>query len=353
MNKHDLIDKLILFVGCTAISLIKPLGMWHIVPLLFAAISAGLFTVLENTRYKQAVLFSFVLSCLIYPPISAFIPLMAYSSYESRQWYLSAFVLLPFASERDMPLSLRVALLVFSAAALILKHRTTEHEKLRSHYLSLLDMTRSMAREIKEQNKTLTDSQDVKIRLATLNERNRIAREIHDHVGHRLSGAILQIGALLTRNPQDKALFELKETLALSMNSIRSSVHDLHDSSIDLRAQIEDAAIKLTCCRVELEINLQSDPDIKVKYALISAVKEAFSNIARHSGASLVRLLLTEHPAFYQMIISDNGKVAAINTDEGMGLKNISGRVEALRGHFLIRAQNGFEIFITIPKEAL
>jgi signal transduction histidine kinase len=123
-------------------------------------------------------------------------------------------------------------------------------------------------------------------------------------------------------------------------------------SSLDLANQLEQLAAGLTCCRVELNIQVQTEPEIKVKYALIAAVKECFANIAKHSGASLARLTLTEHPAFYQLVISDNGRAASADLTKGIGLKSISERVKALNGHFLIKTLDGFEIFITIPKEA-
>jgi signal transduction histidine kinase len=197
------------------------------------------------------------------------------------------------------------------------------------------------------------EKQDDEIRLARLNERNRIAREIHDHVGHRLSSAFLQIGALLTQSPGQPQLIALRETLNLAMDNIRSSVHNLYESSLDLDDQIEQLAANLTCCRVELNIHMQTDPEPKVKYALVAAIKEAFTNIAKHSDATLARLTLTEHPAFFQMIVSDNGGAASADFERGIGLRSISERVEALNGHFLIRTANGFEVFITIPKEAM
>lgn len=352
MRKYDLADKAVLLVCNAAISILQPLGIWHVVPVLLAAIATGLITFFEDTWHKFGIILLFTVICLFYPPLSAFIPAMLYSAYDSERWYQSGVFLIPIAVNFEMEQPVWLATIVFSAIALMLRHRTLAHEKLRRHYLALLDTTRKMAMEIKGQNKILLDSQDDKIRLATLNERNRISREIHDHVGHRLSGAFLQIGAILTKNPKDESFLELKDTLSLAMESIRKSVHNLYESSIDLASEVESLATKLTCCRVELNINLRTDPDISIKYALISAVKEAFSNIAKHSDANLVKLDLIEHPAFYQMTVSDNGHALLHGFEKGLGLKSISTRVEALSGYFLTRTQNGFEIFITIPKEA-
>lgn len=73
------------------------------------------------------------------------------------------------------------------------------------------------------------------MRLATLNERNRIAREIHDNVGHLLSRSLLQVGALQVVNRDEtvrQGLDTMRDTLSGAMDSIRRSVHDLHDESV-------------------------------------------------------------------------------------------------------------------------
>ncbi|MBT9173259.1 MAG: Sensor histidine kinase DesK [Syntrophomonadaceae bacterium] len=336
MSKHDLTDKAVFFICCTAISLAQPLGVWHIVPVLAGAIAVGLFTYFEALKFRFAVGAAFLIACVFHQPLFPFIPVMVYAAYEPERKFLAPAALLPLAAAGDLAWPLRPAIAILSVIALVQKHRTSRFLKLRGHYLSLLDTTREMAAEIKKQNKLLSEKQDDEIRMARLNERNRIAREIHDHVGHRLSSAFLQIGALLTHSPGQPQLTALKETLNLAMDNIRSSVHNLYESSIDLVEQIEQLAAGLTCCRVELKIHMQSEPDIKVKYALISAVKEAFANIAKHSDASLVRLTLTEHPAFYQLVISDNGRAASADFTKGIGLKSIAERVEALSGHLAI-----------------
>ncbi|MBS3975860.1 MAG: sensor histidine kinase [Syntrophomonadaceae bacterium] len=352
MPKQDLTDKAVFFFCCTVISLVQPLGAWQIVPILAGAVAVGFFTYFEALKSRFVIGAAFLLACVFYQPLCAFIPVMVYSAYENERKFLVSAALIPLVTAVDLAWPLWPAIVMLSSIAIILKHRTAGFSKLRGHYLSLLDTTREMGAEIKNKNKLIMEKQDDEIRLAKLNERNRIAKEIHDHVGHRLSSAFLQIGAMLTQSPGQPQLVALKETLNLAMDNIRNSVHNLYESSLDLESEIAQLADNLSCCRVELIIQMQTDPEIKVKFALISAVKESFTNIAKHSSATLACLTLTEHPAFYQLVISDNGPAACASFEKGLGLKSISERVEALRGHFLVRIQNGFEIFITIPKEA-
>ena len=90
------------------------------------------------------------------------------------------------------------------------------------------------------------------------------------------------------------------------MNSIRESVHDLHDESIDLRQSIAEATREMKE-HYQLTVDYDMSPEIprNVKYCFITAVKEAMSNIAKHSDADKISVILREHPAFYQMTVED------------------------------------------------
>jgi|LSQX01.2.fsa_nt_gb signal transduction histidine kinase len=71
----------------------------------------------------------------------------------------------------------------------------------------------------------------------------------------------------------------------------------------------------------------------------------------KHSDATRASVVLREHPAFYQLIIKDNGRVKNFDPDRGMGLKNMADRVHALQGIINITTEDGFAIFISVPKE--
>ena len=191
--------------------------------------------------------------------------------------------------------------------------------------------------------------------LATMNERNRIAREIHDNVGHLLSSAILQSGALKTLNRDERLsgnIQALHDTLSRAMNSIRESVHRLYDESVDLNAKLTEIINNFSFCEIVYDYNISGNPDKKVKYAFISILQEALTNIINHSDATEVKVILNEHPALYQLIIKDNGKVKKFDVNDGLGIRNMIDRVHSLSGNINIITENGFEIFIAVPKEA-
>ena len=102
-----------------------------------------------------------------------------------------------------------------------------------------------------------------------MRERNRIAREIHDNVGHVLSRSILMTAACKTINKNDALdplLGNLEESLNGAMNSIRSSVHDLHDDAVDLEDAIKGLVKDFTFCPVKLTYDMSRQIPREVKY---------------------------------------------------------------------------------------
>ena len=242
-----------------------------------------------------------------------------------------------------------------------------KYQTLYQDFHQIQDDSEEHALLLSEKNKALLEKQDYEIYAATLRERNRIAREIHDNVGHVLSRSILMTAACKTIN-KDEALAPLLENLEASlndaMNSIRSSVHDLHDDAVDLEDAIKGLVKDFTFCPIALTYDMSRQVPREVKYSLISITKEGLSNVMRHSNADSVNILLREHPALYQLCIEDNGtsgnEIPDIQTEsdsdkmnnisDGMGLSNIRDRVKSLGGTVQITQEKGFRIFVTIPK---
>lgn len=88
-------------------------------------------------------------------------------------------------------------------AAILLACRTGRILYLEQEMIRLRDTSTELNLVLQEKNKNLMEKQDYEIYLATLRERNRIAREIHDNVGHMLSRSILQMGALITIHKEE------------------------------------------------------------------------------------------------------------------------------------------------------
>lgn len=72
--------------------------------------------------------------------------------------------------------------------AVLFQRRTTELERLEAEYKKTRDDSKELTLMLEQKNRNLLEKQDAEVYMATLKERNRIAREIHDNVGHMLSG---------------------------------------------------------------------------------------------------------------------------------------------------------------------
>lgn len=230
-------------------------------------------------------------------------------------------------------------------------------------YKTLLFRTRDDSKELEEmleeKNKRLMSEQDQQVHLATLAERNRIAREIHDNVGHLLSRAILLLGAIKTVNKDETIgpqLEMLAGTLDESMEKMRSSVHDLHDDSIDLKKNFDEIIAELKNFKVSTDLDIDESIPTNIKLSLIGILKEAVTNILKHSKADTVSIILQRNYSFCSLSVTDNGKLTQAEKDklasgiiDGIGLENIRNRARSLGGDAYFYTNDGFTVFSRLP----
>lgn len=323
-----------------------------------------------------------ILGCVVFAGTSFFIPelvvfysVMEYVLLKEKIWVaaltgvITGGILLTgnMQLQNGLPLHFAFGCLL----AVLLERKTEKYDKLDMEFRKTIDEGEEKTLLLAEKNRALIEKQNYEIYAATLRERNRIAREIHDNVGHMLSRAILQMGALSTvyeEEPLHGQLLKVNDTLNLAMNNIRESVHDLHDDSVDLKQALLEATREMKQhYHLDLEYDMSQNVPRKVKYCFIAAVKEAMSNIVKYSNGDRIEIVLREHPALYQMTIEDNGtdeekqKKATEQMREekddlksaagGMGLSNMRERVESLGGSIHVNCEKGFKIFISIRKK--
>ena len=329
---------------------------------------------LENVRERIAFGLEILAAiiCIIFPPAATALPIITYDITRSRNYPGMALVIIAFLRCIGSPAyDTRTILYVLTVILLsvIISIYTEEKNAIKRDYRKLRDDSEEKNTLLRSRNTELLQARDTEIYNAQLSERNRIAREIHDNVGHTLSRAILQMGALLAIHKEEPVHSELegvRQTLDDAMNSIRSSVHDLHDDSIDVRSNIIGLCEPLKGkYNLHMDIDIGDDTPRPVKYAIIGITKECVSNIIKHSSNTDVDIRLNEHPSIYQLIIHDynqetNSSLSSnsrTNSDSdksinepGMGLENIRGRVESVNGTLHITTENGFRIFVSIPK---
>lgn len=301
----------------------------------------------------------FALTALIVPETVLFYPVLLYVIIKEINWQmavtvsaLGVYLTINYGNiQKEILLKFVFGYLI----ALILEKKTEMYNKAYRKLRETIDEGEEKTLLLSEKNRALMEKQNSEIYAATLRERNRIAREIHDNVGHVLSRTILLTGAARAVNKDqnlDDLLKGLEDSLNSAMDSIRTSVHDLHDDAVNLKKTIEDIIQDFKTFDIKIEYDMSEIIPRDIKYCFISITKEALSNTAKYSGATQVKIIMREHPAMYQLCIEDNGKGCRnyAESSTGIGLKNIEERVKILGGTIRIDGEKGFHIFISIRK---
>ena len=210
-----------------------------------------------------------------------------------------------------------------------------------------------------EKNRELLDAQDYEVRLATLAERARIARDIHDNVGHLLTRAVVQAEAyrvVHVGEPAEKDLAAVALTVREALDEVRASVHDLRDDACDLSVQVR-AVVERACAGTALAPTVRveaGEAPAAVAGCLTAVAREAVSNVLRHSSARHVSVELVEHPGLWRLTVTDDGTTPAGAPGSGpsMGLASMEERVRALGGTFRAGPGEGggWTVFASVPR---
>lgn len=361
-NMKQIVDQTIILVYCMIALMGMPVSAQLVAAFLLAVIYAGMNEFLEGKRVQLMTSIGWLAAVYVCPQMWLFTPLILYSMLVYQQ-YLFVIILGLGLIRTYLPdqIPLLVYLGVGCMVTALIQYRTKEYELQDAKLRKIRDDSTELNLLLKEKNKNLLEKQDYEIYTATLRERNRIAREIHDNVGHMLSRSILMVGALKALNTQkvtEGPLDQLEDTLNAAMNSVRESVHDLHDESVNLKEVLESLAEEYSFCEVQLEYDMGYDVPREIKYSFISIVKEAMNNIMKHSNATSARVQVREHPGLYQLVVEDNGSTMTqkrlkeiLDTTGGIGIRNMKERIGMLGGVVQFQAKEGFRIFITVPKQ--
>jgi signal transduction histidine kinase len=198
--------------------------------------------------------------------------------------------------------------------------------------------------------------------MATMTERNRLAREIHDHVGHYLTIINIQLEAacaVLEENPtQARSAIVKAQTLAREgLGQIRGSVaalrtlptehRSLPEALADLvqEVQAEDVAISLCAPDTLPQLSTQ------VKFTLYRVAQEGLTNARKHAHADHIELILDcPHACIVTLQVKDDG-VGSLSTTGGFGLLGARERVQALGGQLRAESQpgQGFLLEVELP----
>jgi two-component system sensor histidine kinase DesK len=190
-------------------------------------------------------------------------------------------------------------------------------------------------------------------RLAKLAERERIARDLHDLLGHTLSLIVLksELASKLTESDPDRAAHEIRDVERISRDAlaqVRAAVRGYR--STGLMAEVDHARATLDTAGLQFECEMEkvSVPPAE-ESVLVLALREAITNIVRHSAATKCRVQFLRTTAGYELQISDDGRGGMAG--EGSGLTGMRERVESLGGALNRDGSRGTRLSIRIPVE--
>lgn len=213
--------------------------------------------------------------------------------------------------------------------------------------------------EVERANQQLREQARQMEELATTRERNRVAREIHDGVGHYLTVIKTQLdaAAAVWRSQPDKAeelLLRSAQLSAEALDDVRRSVGALRTDgkrpplAEALAALTRDAGIAVT-----LSVTGEARPlSPAIEHALFRTAQEGLTNVRKHAQASRARVTLRfDSPSQVALVVSDDGRGRVNGSSHGFGLQGIRERIELLGGKVDARnrAEGGFELNIEVP----
>jgi signal transduction histidine kinase len=184
--------------------------------------------------------------------------------------------------------------------------------------------------------------------LAVLEERHRLARDLHDSIKQQLFVITMLVGAAraqVSAHPHAAQTLSEAERLAgqtqQELNALIRALHPVALTGKGLGAALQDLLSDWSqSTGIAAELNLASNVSLplETEQEIFRVVQEALTNVARHSGATAIEASVVGEPERVRLTVEDNGHGFSIaqNSGQGQGLRSMSERVEALGGTLLI-----------------
>lgn len=193
--------------------------------------------------------------------------------------------------------------------------------------------------------------------LAIVNERHRIARDLHDTLGQKLSMVGLKSELalkLIDKNPAKakEELVDIQNTSRHALKEVREMISNMKHVSLKDELQVVENILNMTGINSEINMNVDvEDIPVLIENILSMCLRESVNNVVKHSKASNCYIDLTETKGDILLKVSDDGKTDDMNFIYGNGLEGMKERLSFINGEFQAgRSSDGFEINIAVPK---
>lgn len=214
--------------------------------------------------------------------------------------------------------------------------------------------------QLEEANRKLKEYAVEAEKNAEMRERNRLAREIHDTLGHALTGIVAGVDACLTMidlSPEatKQQLEKIGQVAREGMTDVRRSVKKLRPDALE-KLELEEAIVKMlrdagAASRAEILFQNQVKPlrfHEDEEEVIYRVVQEATTNAIRHGHADKITISISKTDQWLTIRIEDNG-IGCEKVEEGFGLKHMEERLSLLEGTLEYGSREGFYIIARIP----
>ena len=262
-------------------------------------------------------------------------------------WYfVHSFVTLPMTAMSQMVATSMIGALMMTASTCLL-------------VAAVAVLMRSLINEqhLRQETERLARENEV---LATELERTRIAREIHDTVGHSLTSLKIQLelaGRLLERGDDRAkgAVSQAEQLAARSLTDTRVALQSIRNADFNFEKALSELARELRSSgTIEVAIECDQFPNMSnaVSYQLYRVIQECMTNTLKHAGAKQVTVRLTEDEGKVTLAVRDDG--AGFDSDattDGFGLKGLRERISSIQGHVSVSSKKGIgtEVSVSVP----
>ena len=188
-------------------------------------------------------------------------------------------------------------------------------------------------------------------RLAAVAERERIARDLHDVLGHTLSLIILksELASKLADQDPRRATKEIRDVEQVARTALARVRETVRGYRATLDREIAEARALLEAAGIggEFAVELSaSDPARDAVFAFV--LREGVTNVVRHSDASTCRVRIAEAADAYRLTVADDGRDARVH--EGNGVRGMRERVVAAGGTLSYHSRSGTCLTATLPR---
>ena len=208
--------------------------------------------------------------------------------------------------------------------------------------------------ELRNKNKLLKLSQEELQQTAATVERERIARDLHDLIGHTFSLITVkaQLANKLIDKDIDKAKIELSDLEKLSRHAMAEVRETVTGYSLrDMDSEIAKAKLILNAAEVTPNFQLEEAPkESNINSTLAFIIRESVTNLVKHSQARSCELNFSVTPHCYKLTIKDDGNGITHPIHEGNGLTNMRQRIESIGGTISFSVTLGFQTQIEVPR---